>query len=140
MEDSLINNEIAKTVHNLLKMKDDSQTLKQLTNEEWQEILSYLKSITIPSSKKILRRNVNNIVVVRTFLTLTDTECRYDTLDSIYVKYINDVLGQIRKGYTDYCYHTYQIVDLLRFEPMLNTRLESDGKNTHFEVWLDKNN
>lgn len=123
MKLDLLNDELGKTLHNLLKMKDDSKTLVQMRNEEWQEILSYMKSITLPSSEKRLRRNANNIVVVRVFLTLTDTECRYETLDSMYVKYINAVLGQIRKGYIDYCYHTYQIMELLKFEPTIDVKL-----------------
>jgi hypothetical protein len=51
-----------------------------------------------------------------------------------YCTYINDVLKNIRKGYHEFCYFTYQIVDLLKFHyDDLKTRY-CDG---YWEVWLD---
>jgi hypothetical protein len=113
-------------LHKLLLSKGGKSELKKLSNDEWQIIFSYMKSINVPTTeKKLKRHNAKPIVVMRRW-SLSDNDGNFDTLDNTYVKFINDVLGQLRKGKIDYCYYIYQISDLLRFIPDLNAELK-DG-------------
>lgn len=110
-------------LHKLLTMKDCRPELKHITNEEWQDILTYMKSISIPTNSKKLKRCATTPIVMRRKWGLSDNDGVVDTLDNTYVRFINDVLGQIRKGKTDHCYYIYQISDLLRFEPDIDVEL-----------------
>lgn len=44
-------------------------------------------------------------------------ETEYNLIpDRNYADFINDILFEIRRGRTEYCYYVYQVMDLLRFE------------------------
>ena len=60
------------------------------------------------------------------------------TQDGYYCNYINDVLRNIRNGERDYCYHIYQVTELIKFEPKLNTMLVHKNGMDYIEVWLEK--
>lgn len=107
---------IKQTIRNLLRMKDDSKALVHIKNEEWQVLLEYLRVNTLISADNKLKRNAQNGKVVRLYISLTDNEFKTDTLDAMYVNFINDTLREVRKGRVAYAYHTYQIMELLRFE------------------------
>ena len=103
--------------------KASRRIIEGMTDETWQEVFKYMKSINKPSKKKKLKRNATTPIVMTRRWTLTDSTGVVDTLDESYVRYINDVLSQIRKKQTDYCYYIYQIIDLLKFEPELKVKL-----------------
>lgn len=110
------------------------------TNEEWQKKLATDRlQIKYVNDKKLTRMARNSYIINRCW-ELTDNEHNGDTQDKRYCNFINDVLKQIRsrRGKPDYCYKDYQIYDLLRFEPLLNTMLINDDGTVYFEVWLDK--
>jgi hypothetical protein len=115
---------IKETIHMLLRMKDDSKALINMSDDQWQEILEYMKANTLPSPDEVLKRNTQSNRVIRLYISLTDNEYKLDTLDSMYVRFINDTLREVRKGKVAYAYHTYQIMELLRFEAELNVRLD----------------
>jgi hypothetical protein len=122
-----------------LNFRNLEDNFKSMTDEEWQEKFELMKLHIKPVKDKRLTRRSRNPYIIGRRWTLTDNES-CDTSDARYTNFINDVLKQIRskRGKKDFCYHVYQICDLLKFEPMLNTRLVPDGKHTYIEVWLDK--
>lgn len=72
--------------------------------------VTYLKGNTPLSKEKKLKRHARNYSVVG--LKYDDTT----TLDEYYVRMINDVLSEIRRGKVDYLFNFGQIRDVLRFE------------------------
>lgn len=130
---------IQELTNQLLNSRTEKQLLHSLADDEWQEIFLYLKQKNIPSTEKILKRNVHMFVVQRNW-NLTDNE-NVKTLDEYYCDTINSTLKTIRRKYKtkasiDYVYHTNNIVDLLRFEPDMKSMLVHDDGCTYFEVWL----
>lgn len=118
----------------LLKAKDDSKILKMMTDSEWQRCFLMLRGMTPTTDEKRLKRKLGRVVIGRNW-TLSGGES--ESMDGHYVNFINSVLKVIRGGEADYCYHTYQIAELLRFESRLQTELIHDGDCSYFEVWLD---
>lgn len=111
--------------------------IRTMSDEEWQKKFELMKLYVKPVSDKKLTRHAREAYILGRNWCLTDNE-QYDTLDKRYVNYINDVLKQIRSKKVDYCYYYYQIMDLLKFEPNLKTKLVHEDSNTYFEVWIDK--
>ena len=82
-------------------------------------LMKKLRAKNVPSIDKKLKRYViksykDGIIYDKTII-----------VDDYYMKYINDVLSQIRKGKTEYLHQEYQIKDILRFEPNIKVSLES---------------
>ena len=125
--------ETEKLLKQLLK-ENNSRTLKTLTDDEWQECLHILRTITPTTTEKRLKRKLGRVVLGKNW-TLSGGE--EFSLDKYYTQFINDVLKVIRSGEIDYCFYTYQIAELLRFEPNLQARLTHDDCS-HFEVWLNR--
>lgn len=103
----------------------------KMTNSQWQQKFQIMKVNTIPSKEKKL---ISCVGSSRDYgLTGGDYQ---ETAYVRYKQYINDVLRTIRMGHEDYCYFTYQIKELLRFEhERLKTRyIPSDQL---WIVWLD---
>lgn len=70
---------------------------------------SIIRAQTPASPGKYLRRSTSKLrggVVMDT-----------DSLDSYYVRFINDALRLIRKGRTAYLFRLVQVRDVLKFEP-----------------------
>lgn len=90
------------------------RTPVKMTDEEWQEYFNELRGRIKPCSERRMKTSysiwVNGYKGITYFAYCGDTEWQY------YCKFINSVLSAIRKGEFDYCYHIYQISDLLRFE------------------------
>lgn len=118
--------------------------VKHITDEEWQTIINKLRNI-IPTTteKRLSRRSGNSQIVGRNWNLSYGCYDGTDTLDKRYCDFINDILKNIRhKSKTiriDYAYYIYQICDLLRFEPNLQTRLVHNECGDYFEVWFDNN-
>lgn len=79
-----------------------------MTNMEWQLRFATLRDSVQPSNQRNMK--------LTTGRQNTYGEYQGDTQWECYCKFINDILRTIRKGERDYCYHEYQICDLLRFE------------------------
>lgn len=97
-----------------------------MTDEEWQKIFQNLKDETPESQHRLIARRDAR----------SERGCNEEQLER-YCAYINDILGAIRRGQTDFCYYIYQIADLLRFERN-RLRTEYLPDEQCFKVWLDK--
>lgn len=88
-----------------------------ISNDEWQLHFLHIKSLISEQRKGYLLSGY-----------LAETS---------YEDYISSVLYTIRDGEVDYCYHEYQIIDLLRFEKeRLRTRWLPQEQ--YFRVWLEQ--
>lgn len=85
-----------------------------MTDAEWQSYFNELRDDIEPSCARRMKvsysPSVNGITDNTYFAYCGETQWQY------YCKFINSILSAIRKGERDYCYHIYQIKDLLRFE------------------------
>jgi hypothetical protein len=106
--------------------------IHNLTDKEWQNIFHVMQLKVPTSNEKKLKRNVRNNIIGRKWSLNTTITSQ----DGYYCNYINDVLRNIRTSNTDYCYYIYQIIELIRFEPKLHTKLIHDGELSYFEVWI----
>lgn len=105
-----------------------------MTNAAWQERISLMKLLVEPAKADTkmrisrVRAKVNNFAAVDDNDPVEPQWIRYRT-------YINDILKNIRKGGTDYCYFIYQITDLLKYE---HDRLMTEymPEDEMFRVWL----
>jgi hypothetical protein len=117
----------------LASAKQEQYILKNLFSDEWQLLLSYLKSINKPSpDDKIKRKPINSHVVGRKW-SLSDNNYN-ETIDAITVRRLNDILKQIRSGEVDYVYYINDVITLLRYEPDMDVTL----KDGIFRVWKEK--
>lgn len=91
-------------------------------------VVTYLKENTPLSKEKKLKRHTREYSGVG--LKYDDTT----TLDEYYVRMINDVLSEIRRGKIDYLFNFGQIRDVLRFERNITLRYV-DGC---YEVKIEK--
>lgn len=87
---------------------------KEMTDNEWQKYFSILKLVIHQSSEKRMKYSYS--VLVNGHYDNSYFIYSGDTQWQTYCKFINSVLVAIRNGEPDYCYHIYQISDLLRFE------------------------
>lgn len=126
---------------NKIRELDNISSLKKIapvkmTDDEWQKYFEELRSNIKPYPKRYMETSypilVNGYNGINYFAYCGDTEWQY------YCKFINSVLSTIRKGEFDFCYHIYQISDLLRFE---HDRLKAVWLPEHqcFEVSLYSN-
>lgn len=85
-----------------------------MTDYDWQIYFNELRNKIKPSSERHLKSSgsisINGYNDFSQFTYCGDTQWQY------YCKFINSVLSTIRSGECDYCYHIYQISDLLKFE------------------------
>jgi len=115
------------------------KSLDNMTNKEWQQLFFIMKIKSVrTNNKKLTRRNTNSVISQRRWSLSRGNGDGCDTLDMKYCNFINSVLGVIRNKEVDYVYHTYQIEELLRFCPNLNSKLIHNDEITYFEVWLDR--
>ena len=88
-----------------------------LSDSEAQAIIDTRRATAQPRRERKLTRNSYTSRLVNYSDDLT--------VDSYYVKYINDVLKTIRRGQYDYAFHEYQLKDILSFEP--NAKISYSG-------------
>lgn len=105
----------------------------KMTDNKWQEYFNELRKQIKPCSERYMKTSYP--IWVNGYKDITycgNTQWQY------YCKFINSILSAIRSGETDYCYHIYQISDLLRFE---HDRLKTIWLPEHqcFEVSLKLN-
>ena len=99
-----------------------------MTDEQWQHRFEAMRSNTQISNYKKLTHMAQ-------MHSKTGEGYYGDTMYHYYKVFINDVLEQIRLGHHEYCYYTYQIQELLKYE---NSRLMSKyhPQDQLWEVWL----
>lgn len=105
-----------------------------LTDDIWQQEFNKIKTFVTPYRKNI--RQLGGKFSKDTGNWNSETQGSYygNTGWQSYCAYINDVLGCIRSGRTDYCYYISQIIDLLKFH--LND-LRTRYCGGYWEVWLE---
>lgn len=104
-----------------------------LTDSQWQQEFQIRKLQIKPYSPNYTRMGGR---YSRESHKRNDEDCTYDgpTNYQQYCHTINDMLSVIRSGKIDFCFFTYQIMDLLRFHyDDLRTKY-IDG---YWMVWLD---
>ena len=107
--------------------------LSDMSNSEWQLYFEELRNDVKSSDRKYMYRGqsprVNGLPRPDYFTNVNDTQNVY------YTNFINGILRSIRRGSTDYCFHIYQILDLLQYEhDRLQAKWSPTGK--YFEVSL----
>lgn len=81
---------------------------KGYTDYQWQKDLIYIRAVIKPSSFKRMKVIPESHNFIGTYHGKTQYQ--------YYCDFINDILSNIRRGNTDYCYYIYQIAELLKFE------------------------
>jgi len=105
-------------------------TILHMTNDEFQQQLKLMKLSNHPTKEKKLSPTTLQYKVNGQFVRLSESD-NNETNYTYYIKFINDVLKNIRKGEIEYCYYIGQVRELLRFIPDLKVRLN----DFYFEVW-----
>lgn len=106
-----------------------------LTDEIWQAEFKKLKTFVKPYCKNIKKFGGKFSKDSGIWNSETQGDYYGNTNWQTYCSYINDVLFNIQRGRTDYCYYIVQIADLLKFHfDDLKTRY----CNGYWEVWLEK--
>lgn len=112
-----------------------SRPSKDMTDAQWQEYFEQMRSSIRPTTERKMRRTGFRYRQ-SSALDIPDSY-HGETMWQRYCDFINGILSSIRHGESDYCFYTYQIAELLRFE---NTRLRSEWmpNNGCFRVWIQK--
>lgn len=132
-----MNLDILKTINktNVFNLKIPLNTMD---NNEWQNIFNVLKlNVTCIKTDKIkyLNRECIGSVIGKSW-SLSGRDTADTSQDGYYCNYINDILRNIRSGEHDYCYRIYQVIELLKFEPSLKTKLIHRYDMDYIEVWV----
>jgi len=115
---------------------------KSLSDTEWQHIYKSLREL-IPVVDTLPSRHVENPRYLKTYIQLTNGELdTTETLDSLHVKRIKDILRNIRsdtkiKTAFDYVYFLSDLKELMKYEKDLETKLIHEDF-TYWEVWISK--
>lgn len=104
-----------------------------MTDKYWQQKFEVMRSIVTVSSRKTPPFGIWD----RTSQTLVtyDGDPQYH----YFITFIRSILASIRTGHRDYCFYTYQIAELLKYE---NDRLRTKyiPEDQMWEVWLERRN
>lgn len=84
---------------------------EDMTDEDWQIEFAELKR-TVPYSGRSTMPSTMGKPRSRQL-------CVTDNIIDRYSVFINEALKAVRSAQVDFCYHVYQVVDLLRYEPDL---------------------
>ena len=87
-------------------------------------VITYLKCNTPRSKDEIMKRYFGADIQFKRYGFYDDG---ITSLDSYYVRMINDTLEQVRKGKTGYVYSIWQVQDILRYEPQVRIRYIEDA-------------
>ena len=96
---------------------------------QWQQDFKRIKSIINPSQFKKMNIIPEPVNVNGTYYGKTQYQ--------YYCEFINDILSNIRRGKTDYCFYIYQVSELLKYE---HDRLQAQWlpEEKCFKLWLNK--
>lgn len=97
-----------------------------MTNPEWQKYFAQMRKQVKPSYSRYM--------VYPTYRGQND-EYYGDTIYQTYCKFINNILRAIRSGECDYCFFVYQVAELLKYEPRLQSKWLPDAEC--FQVWIN---
>lgn len=105
-----------------------------ISDTQWQEYFNFMKLTITQSRDRNIRHSCGSVIIGG---CTDDKQFAYrgETQWGAYRNFINDVLKTIRAGKCDYCYYTYQIADLLKYEhdKLITQWLPEYGC---FQVWL----
>lgn len=103
-------------LNDLKEINLNATTLSEnITDVEWQDYFARMKMIVMPAKAK----NMQGSYSVR----LKEGEAyQGDTQAYRYKQFINSILRNIRRGETEFCFYIFQISDLLKYEPDLETK------------------
>lgn len=116
---------------------------KLISDEEWQDIYRSLRELIPIYSSSAPSRKVEAPRCVKTYIQLTNGEYNStETLDSLHLKRIKDILKNIRrpckfKTIKDYVYTFNDLKELMKYEQDLYTKLVHE-EVTYWEVWICK--
>ena len=126
--------ETKENLQKLLNSNNESAFLNNRTDEEWQEVFYLIKENTEPTRDRRLYGMKSNSSIMRSNYRLS-SGTKEETQNTYYIRFINDILNQLRLGHHDFCFHLFHVKELLRFYPFnLKTKLR-DGC---IEVWLGR--
>lgn len=108
---------------------------EDMTNKEWQEYFKKMKTLVQQEKKR--RMTLHTIPMFAQNNHNSKTAYYGDTQWAKYREFINSILYAMRCGEQDYCFYTYQIADLLRYEHD-NLRTRWLPEHQCFIVWLKK--
>ena len=108
--------------YNIRRLSDN------MTDTEWQQFFAQMKSDIKPIGKKYMTKPGLSPIKDGTEYHGETSACRYR-------QFINNILQAIRCDEFDYCFYIYQIRDLLRHEPNLQSRYLPYWDC--FQVWID---
>ena len=127
------------TLEELKEMRIISNTngrpSSNLTDKKWQKEFNIRKLFITPYNKNITKLKGQYVKESRKWNEEKQGAYQGKTNWQEYCSYINDVLGNIRSGQTDYCYYIYQIMELAKFH--FDT-LKTKYCNGYWEVWLER--
>lgn len=134
MNENTINTISPKDLYTLIKhTKRESSILRQLSQDQWQSLLSYLKEKNVPSPDKKVPRLKSNKYVLSSYIVLSNND-NIETIDNTDRSIVNDTLNEMRKGKKGYVYYIRYIEILLKYEPDMNVDID-DGILC---CWLDR--
>lgn len=81
---------------------------KGYTNSQWQQDLIRIRKVVQPSPSNKMKIIPEPRNFQGTYHGKTQYQC--------YCGFINDILSDIRKGKSCYCYYIYQVAELLKYE------------------------
>lgn len=114
-------------MNELLELSDNTKAeiltkSLHMTDKDFQQHLNLMRLHNQPSKDKKLNPTTLEYKVNGQFTRLSESG-NNETNYTYYVKFINDILKNLRKGEVDYCYYIGQVRELLRFIPDLKVRL-----------------
>lgn len=115
---------------------------KSLSDSEWQPIYKSLREL-IPVVATLPSRHASNPRCMKTYIQLTNGELdATETMDSLHVKRIKDILRNIRsstkrKPTVDYVYFLSDLIELMKYEKDLETRLVHT-EVTYWEMGINR--
>lgn len=120
----------------MTRNKVNKLRVKDCTDKEWKEILNFTEE-EVPIPVVYIDQYMIKGSMIFTG-TNGDNSAKSDEENkrTYYYRFINDISNNIKKGNIDYCYHEYQIKELLKYHPF---NLQTRKCNGCIEVWLEDN-
>lgn len=93
-----------------MTLKEQEKVLEQIGRAEWESVLLSLRKGISPARKRWMSYDSSVDLFSPSGFSI----------DYFYSEFINDILRNVRRGNIDYCFHLYQVIDLLSYEPEMD--------------------
>lgn len=90
--------------------QEQEKALEQIGRAEWESVLSALRKGIVPAQERWMSYDSSVGLFSPSGFSI----------DYFYSEFINDILRNVRRGNIDYCFHLYQVIDLLSYEPEMD--------------------